>query len=77
MDQNLITRCLVNQAERAVLLKRSERAWLAQEAPATRPKRSNNHAIRGWIGAVLIAAGERMRTTPAPAHINLETTLAD
>jgi hypothetical protein len=77
MDQNLMTRCLVNQAERTILLARLERVQFAQQAAASRPKRANNHAIRGWIGAVLIATGERMRTTPAPARINLETTLAD
>jgi hypothetical protein len=77
MDQNLITRCLVIQAERPLLLARSERIRFARQVAATRSTRSTTLAIRGWIGAALIAAGERMRPTPTPAHINLATTLAD
>jgi hypothetical protein len=70
MDSNYFAHYLAHQAEYPIRLQQSQRFRDAEDVAASRPKRQFTHPVRGWMSALLIAAGERMqeKITLEPTH---------
>lgn len=61
MEPKLNAHYLEVRAALARLPDQAERGWLIDQAAAARPRRSRTAPVRRWVGAALIAAGERVQ----------------
>ena len=69
MNANLTAYYWAEQENRQQLAKQAARAWLAEEAAATRPAGNRAAELRRAAGALLVRAGTRLQGVPLPGPV--------